>query len=522
MAIRFQLFSATSALADWIALVTKRWAGRFSPDRTLPLGGGLAKASVQVLSGPKQEEEDVFQLTSLTNASGQIQAGVFSYGLVESEKIIESFRSEKLYGTGNEGGATISAKVGDVASGLGPALATALKSGRVMQIVGPAPVMEGLANGTMTLMRSGAHSLGSVVQTGSTQILHQARFVPAGAVVAPLLIYQAVHMIVGTQQINEINRRLANIERTLDRIVQRQNARDLGEVIAATSRLRDILQEHQHSGHFNAQMRDRLSHCEMVLHTHLERIKLLKAQFHEKIQAAKRKSTKRDRAVELAVLIKEEGEQFGQDMRLLIALCCAVMQLEQGLMAITLEHHPESLAYRRSQMDRQMQQCREALADMLNLSEVQEEIRICLDEMTWWQKNLLDRSGKKVLREGNEIQLDSSHLESGMLPASGGASMLIWKDPEHGIQVRAVGPAQDPLNDSLTNPTEAPPFTKMSLQAIAPSQSLYVGEVYRLVVPGLKERIPIRILERQGPGHWLGMRVDTPDVEPVEIRVDRS
>jgi len=58
------------------------------------------------------------------------------------------------------------------------------------------------------------------------------------------MVYQAVHMIVGTQQTNAINRRLASVEQTLERIVQRTNARELGEVIAAASTLRDILEGH--------------------------------------------------------------------------------------------------------------------------------------------------------------------------------------------------------------------------------------------------------------------------------------
>jgi hypothetical protein len=51
-------------------------------------------------------------------------------------------------------------------------------------------------------MQSGGNNLGGVLVNGSTKIAHQARFAPLAPIVAPLLVYQAVHAIVGTQQLN--------------------------------------------------------------------------------------------------------------------------------------------------------------------------------------------------------------------------------------------------------------------------------------------------------------------------------
>ena len=470
--------------------------------------------------------EAVEKIIPLTNKVGDLQAGLFSYSIEQSKQIIERLRQEELYGTGSVETGMLSPQIGDAVSGLSPIVLAGLRAGQLYQVIGPASVVEGFKQGTMRMVEANSGGLlGIVTQQGASQFVGQARFtqMSATSVVAPLMVYQAVHMVVGTQQINQINRRLAGIERTLERIVQRQNAKDLGEVIAASSTLRDILQEHQHSGRFNSQMRDRLSHCERDLRAHLERMKLLKSQFHGKLKAAQSKLNNRDRAIQLAILIKEEGEQFGQDIRLLIALSGAVMQLEQGLMAIALEHHPESIQYRQKQIQLHMESCQDTLRDMINLSEVQGQIRVCLDEMNWWQKILLDRSGASALQQATNLQLGDFAQPSGSLNTASSGSMLVWMDPSKGIQVRAIAAGEDNQNDEITEASFAG-WPEPKYVALAPSTSLRVGEIYRLNMLNpsstegwAKRDVPIRILQKTGDRKWIGTRMDVAEIEHVEI-----
>ena len=530
MAIRFQILRFISRLARRIASYSERWGKRLEPHRTLSAPskdsgrGVLPKGS----SDFSTDGDKPYELIPLLNNAGEVQAGAFAYGLEESKQMIEFLRTEKLYGSGNTGSQSVSGVIGDFAAKLTPSLATAVQAGQLMRIVGPAPVVEGLANGTMTLMQSGGNSLGGVLAQGSTKIVGQARFSPAAGVLAPLLVYQAVHAIVGTQQLNEINRRLANIERTLSRIVQRQNAKDIGEVIAAASTLQDILAEHSHSGHFNAQMQDRISHCERDLRAHLERLKILKSDFHGKIGIAREKAKKREKALELAALIKEEGEQFGQDTRLLVALCAAVIQLEQGLMLIALEHHPESLTYRQQQMEAQINQCRETLAEMLDLSEIKGEIKLCLDDMNWWQRNLLDRGAAGLLKEASELEVDVAPAQAIPEPQSGG--MLVWKDAEGAVQVRALPAEAEPTalnakSHSQVLGNEAKGASKKAitptLTAHAPSTSLQAGSTYFLFTPELGFEIPIHVIAMTEEGRWIGERTDSEEEVYVDVIVKR-
>ncbi len=530
MALRFHLLQFIRRLASRIASLADRWASRLEPIRALSAESEHSATSpaAESSSDLSVDADKPYELIPLLNDAGEVQAGAFTYGLEESRQMIEFIRTESLYGSGIVGSQSVSGVVGDFAAKLTPSLAAAVQAGQLMRIVGPPSVVDGLAKGTMTLMQSGGNSLGGVLAQGSSKIVRQARFSPAAGVLAPLVVYQAVHAIVGTQQLNEINRRLANIERTLSRIVQRQNAKDIGEVIAAAATLQDILAEHAHSGHFNAQMQDRISHCERDLRAHLERLKILKADFHSKIAQARERAKKRERALELAALIKEDGDQFGQDTRLLVALCAAVIQLEQGLMLIALEHHPESLAYRQKQMTAQINQCRETLADMLDLSEINGEIKLCLQDMNWWQRNLFDRGAADLLQQASKVPIEATPTKS--LPEHQGGGLLIWKDPERGIQARSLPPETQP---ALLEPefattgrggrteTAPEPAVKPTQTAHAPSTSLQVGSTYYLLVPDLGFEVPVRVMAVTAEGRWLGKRADTQDEIFVDVVVYR-
>jgi hypothetical protein len=521
MALRFHFFNALRRLAAAITRRAERWAQRFEPSKAL---APSPAETAEITATESAAEDDIYELIPLVNDAGEVQAGAFTHGIRESQEMIELMRKEKIYGSGTTSAQSVSSAVGDFAAKLTPTLATAIQAGQVMRIVGPPSVVEGLAKGTMTLMQSGGNNLGGVLVNGSTKIAHQARFVPVAPIVAPLLVYQAVHAIVGTQQLNEINRRLARIEGTLSRMVQRQNAKDLGEVIAAASTLQDILEEHAHTGHFNAQMQDRISHCERDLRAHLERLKILKENFHDKIKQARMSARRRNQALELAVIIKDEGDQFGQDVRLLVALSGAVIQLEQGLMLIALEHHPESLAYREKQLKEQIKRCSETLADMVDLSEVKTEIKSCLDSMNWWQKNLLDRSGASILREASNLRLDNSFVQPSSPQENSGGGMLIWMDDEKKVQVRALSPAdvEQPFSPAIprSQPENKRGWPPVQYRVNTPSSSIVIGETYRLIEPSINDIIPVKVLDQKDETLWLGVRSDMPDAY-VEIRWKR-
>jgi len=160
---------------------------------------------------------------------------------------------------------------------------------------------------------------------------------------------------------------------------------------------------------------------------------------------------------------------------------------------------------------------------MLDLSEIKSEIKLCLDDMNWWQRNLFDRNAAHLLKQASELPLDATPVKS--LPEHQGGGMLIWKDNERGIQVRAVAAAQlETTGESSDGDPEEWP--EPAYIALAPSTSLRVGETYKLDIHNSspleewsKGDVPIRILKCTGVGEWVGMRMDIPEVALVEIFV---
>ena len=107
---------------------------------------------------------------------------------------------------------------------------------------------------------------------------------------------------------------------------------------------------------------------------------------------------------------------------------------------------------------------------------------------------------------------------------------MIWKDPERGIQVRALPPeTESPVlqaDPTTTGHGDAPgtastPAVKPSQTAHAPSTSLQVGSTYYLLVPELGFEVPIRVMAIVANGRWLGRRTDTEEEIYVDVVVNR-
>jgi hypothetical protein len=94
--------------------------------------------------------------------------------------------------------------------------------------------------------------------------------------------------------------------------------------------------------------------------------------------------------------------------------------------------------------------------------------------------------------------------------------MLVWRDPAQGIQVRAIAAAA-PESDTQNPPVREEDWPEAKHLALAPSLSIHVGEIYRLPITDLDVEVPIRILKQRGHGEWIGMRMDTSEVEHVYV-----
>ncbi len=128
-----------------------------------------------------------------------------------------------------------------------------------------------------TLMTLG-NGVGSAVM-GASGIVAQAPFIAAtGAimpVVAPLLAFQALSTIMLMQQFTIVNEKLNQMQQTVGRILQRNEATFIGELISAGSRLNILEKEYTSTHRFSDDMKTRLALVEDKVNPYFERYQYL-------------------------------------------------------------------------------------------------------------------------------------------------------------------------------------------------------------------------------------------------------
>lgn len=128
-----------------------------------------------------------------------------------------------------------------------------------------------------TLMTIG-NGVGSAVM-GSTGIVAQAPFISAtGAimpVVAPLIAFQALTTIMLMQQFGIVSEKLDNMQKEVSRILQRNEATFVGELISASTRLDAIEREFNATHKFSDDMKIRLALIEDKVNPYFERYRYL-------------------------------------------------------------------------------------------------------------------------------------------------------------------------------------------------------------------------------------------------------
>lgn len=128
-----------------------------------------------------------------------------------------------------------------------------------------------------TLMAIGS-GYGSAVM-GATGIVAHAPFIPvAGAIMpvaAPLLAFQALTTIMLMQQFSIVSEKLDKMQQDVSRILQRNEATFVGELISASTRLDAIEKEYKITLKFSDDMRMRLALIEDKVNPYFERYRYL-------------------------------------------------------------------------------------------------------------------------------------------------------------------------------------------------------------------------------------------------------
>ncbi|MFZ5814399.1 MAG: hypothetical protein ACOY93_03760 [Bacillota bacterium] len=128
----------------------------------------------------------------------------------------------------------------------------AIRTKRLVEIVGPPQALAQLKSGTLNFMRSKSDGnlLGSLVD-GSNTIRNQARFQPVPPVhpakVAGIAVFQVASVVTAQIHLADISKKLGSIKASVDEVLSRQQATVYGRVRGAIRRLEQLESAH-HAG----------------------------------------------------------------------------------------------------------------------------------------------------------------------------------------------------------------------------------------------------------------------------------
>lgn len=374
--------------------------------------------------------------TIMKGPDGARDAVIVRYSAEESQRILTRLTTSELAKGSVPHEGNLSATIVDHLTKAAPFVAAGMQVGQVFKVVGTPALVEGLANGSMALMSTAGGSLGTVVSSSTGQIAGQLRFAQASVapVMAPLLAIQVFQALAGTVQLNRINARLDTMQRSLERIVLRQEAEVLGKANHALRVLEDILQERRTTGTFSQDMLTRLAHVEETIGSIVERNAILVGVLEQKICKLKGARGK-DGLAQVNSFVSEEHEQATHDMRLLIAAMKADCRIAEARIYYALEQAPADVERRLENARTKATEYRNIMASLPLLGELQQHARDCIEELSWWERNVTARGVVKEAQRLASIRPDES-IDTQGPRASAPQSYAFWKDNDGNVHVK--------------------------------------------------------------------------------------
>jgi hypothetical protein len=429
------------------------------------------EASVNSSSARPQAKEtsalvptETVTLHPMHNHGGELVGGLVEYSPEQSQQLIEYFKQLSLHSPEPWHQGQLNGAIADQLGVSSALVATGLQAGQLFRVVGPPDLVAKIAAGTHQMIQTAGGSIGTVTATGGGQFVGKLRFANGAAaampVLAPLVVYQVLHAIVGTQQLNQINQRLARIEHTLEELHVRQEATILGEIHGAIDTLDDVLASRMNTGLFTVDGIARLATAEKTIRSILERNRLLVDRFRDKTSRVQRKHGKHG-ARSAAELLKADGPQAVYDMQCLVGLIAADVKLEQAYLLLAIQNNPADVGRRQERIRTKMQTHHETIEQLPSVREIERHAQACLKAMRWWEKLFDFGQTNKTVRAAKKLDLEDIKAPS-LAPQTDLNGYVFWRDAEgtHVFSMAGDDLQLAPVGEQSTSHSRKPPPKK--------------------------------------------------------------
>ena len=466
--------------------------------------------------------EDILQpeatgcLHSLKDSKGNLVGALLEYSQQQSQELIAYFKNSELHSPKPWHQGKLNGVVVDQLSATSVLVTTGLQAGQLFRVVGPPDLVAKVASGAYQMIQTSTGSLGTVTAAGGGQIVGQLRFAAGGAalpVLAPMVVYQVLHAIVGTQQLNEINQRLAKIEHTLQELYVRHEATVLGEIHYAVNVLDDVLASRMNTGLFTPDAISRLVLVEKTILSILERNRLLIERFRDKASAVKKQS-RRKGARNASELLQTDGPQATYDMQCLVGLIAADLKLEQALLLLAMQNNPADVGRRQERIRSKMQSHYAAVESFPSIQEIKTYAQDCLKAMNWWERTFDFGKTKDEVRAAQNLNLKDIHPSAKALqPSLNG--YVFWRDIE-GIHIFSM--SGEDLKLGIIDGNRQSSIPNQGTLNLTVKAMLSPGRAHKIRLPGGSEPINVFVEEEIERGLWRGYRTNETDQNEVLIQ----
>jgi len=309
-----------------------------------------------------------------------------------------------------------------VASGL---VASALQSRQLLQVVGATPNVIANLNKPLSLMRSAGQMTGTVISKTSNKIVGQLRFAPANipGIVGPMVIWQILNAVAGVSHLQRINDKLEALQRGIERLTIRLQAKTYGQLISAVRTLEELSQQFDVTGTFSMDMTVKLALAERDIRAGLAEQRVLVQRFNEKARLIINESKGKAGALLSNQVLKEESPEFFMDAKLLTAASRASILASQAWIRHDLEHNPRHIGTRLRDLQSEMAAIRNTIYPLEILGDLDRHATACLNEMDWFSRNIFNRSLKHEIQSRD---LSSERETNG--ETIGTPSVVIWNN----------------------------------------------------------------------------------------------
>jgi len=324
-------------------------------------------------------------------------------------------------------GGSISSYFADQLGATAGLVNTAIQSRQLLQVVGSPQVLTGLKNGSLTVMRSAGQMTGTVVSNATQKIAGQLRFAPANiaGIVGPLAIWQILNAVAGVTHLQRINAKLEALQRGIERLTIRLQAKTYGQLISAVAILEELSKQCAITGTFSPDMTVKLALAERDIRSALAEQRLLVQRFDDISKQILQEAKGKQGAFRCNQLLKEESSEFLMDAKLLTAASRASVLASEAWIRHDLEHNPRHVSMRLRDLESEMDTINNTVSPLGILQELQKHAVDCLSEMNWFSRNIFNRQLNKDI-QSRMLQQNNEPEETPIKAVT--PSVVIWKD----------------------------------------------------------------------------------------------